>query len=48
MHCSHAERLEQLVDSVARNGPVTTSLVLRSYPQVAANSTGDNVMTRNI
>ncbi|MDX3309926.1 Lrp/AsnC family transcriptional regulator [Streptomyces sp. NPDC054884] len=32
VHCSHAERLEQVVDSLARYGPVTTSLVLRSYP----------------
>lgn len=32
VHCSHAERLEQIVDSLARYGPVTTSLVLRSYP----------------
>jgi Lrp/AsnC family leucine-responsive transcriptional regulator len=32
VHCSHAERLEQVVDSLARHGPVTTSLVLRSYP----------------
>ncbi|OXM73616.1 MULTISPECIES: Lrp/AsnC family transcriptional regulator [Amycolatopsis] len=32
VHCTHAERLEQVVDSLARFGPVTTSLVLRSYP----------------
>lgn len=32
VHCSHAECLEQVVDSLARYGPVTTSLVLRSYP----------------
>ncbi|WP_027934688.1 Lrp/AsnC family transcriptional regulator [Amycolatopsis thermoflava] len=32
VHCTHAERLEQIVDSLARFGPVTTSLVLRSYP----------------
>ncbi|MEV4946583.1 Lrp/AsnC family transcriptional regulator [Streptomyces sp. NPDC053755] len=32
VHCSHAERLEQIVDSLARHGPVTTSLVLRDYP----------------
>ncbi|MDQ1023005.1 Lrp/AsnC family leucine-responsive transcriptional regulator [Streptomyces umbrinus] len=32
VHCPHAERLEQVVDSLARYGPVTTSLVLRSYP----------------
>lgn len=32
VHCAHAERLEQVVDSLARYGPVTTSLVLRSYP----------------
>lgn len=32
VHCSHAERLEQVVDSLARYGPVTTALVLRSYP----------------
>ncbi|WP_330282417.1 Lrp/AsnC family transcriptional regulator [Streptomyces sp. NBC_00588] len=35
IHCSHAERLEQIVDSLARYGPVTTSLVLRSYPPKA-------------
>ncbi|MET7520556.1 Lrp/AsnC family transcriptional regulator [Streptomyces sp. NPDC005480] len=35
VHCSHAERLEQVVDSLARYGPVTTSLVLRSYPPKA-------------
>ena len=32
VHCTHAERLEEVVDSLARHGPVTTSLVLRSYP----------------
>ncbi|MEU5218777.1 Lrp/AsnC family transcriptional regulator [Streptomyces sp. NPDC020807] len=32
VHCSHAERLEQIVDSFARFGAVTTALVLRSYP----------------
>ncbi|WP_431923040.1 Lrp/AsnC family transcriptional regulator [Amycolatopsis tucumanensis] len=32
VHCTHAERLEQVVDSLAHFGPVTTSLVLRSYP----------------
>jgi hypothetical protein len=32
VHCIHAERLEQVVDSLARHGPVTTSLVLHSYP----------------
>ncbi|MEU6194728.1 Lrp/AsnC family transcriptional regulator [Streptomyces sp. NPDC047061] len=32
VHCSHAERLEEVVDSLARHGPVTTSLVLRGYP----------------
>ncbi|MFE3179339.1 Lrp/AsnC family transcriptional regulator [Streptomyces violascens] len=32
VHCSHAERLEQVVDALARYGPVTTALVLRSYP----------------
>jgi Lrp/AsnC family transcriptional regulator, leucine-responsive regulatory protein len=31
VHCPHAERLEQVVDSLARYGAVTTSLVLRSY-----------------
>ncbi|MFD5123153.1 Lrp/AsnC family transcriptional regulator [Streptomyces sp. NPDC058385] len=35
VHCSHAERLEQVVDSLARYGPVTTALVLRSYPPKA-------------
>ncbi|MFF5139722.1 Lrp/AsnC family transcriptional regulator [Streptomyces sp. NPDC013157] len=32
VHCTHAERLEEVVDSLARHGPVTTSLVLRGYP----------------
>ncbi|GAA1597716.1 Lrp/AsnC family transcriptional regulator [Streptomyces globosus] len=32
VHCAHAGRLEQIVDSLARHGAVTTSLVLRSYP----------------
>jgi Lrp/AsnC family transcriptional regulator, leucine-responsive regulatory protein len=32
VHCTHAERLEHVVDSLARHGPVTTSLVLHSYP----------------
>ncbi|MFF3984937.1 Lrp/AsnC family transcriptional regulator [Streptomyces sp. NPDC001797] len=32
VHCTHAERLEEIVDSLARHGPVTTSLVLRTYP----------------
>ncbi|HEY1670536.1 MAG TPA: Lrp/AsnC ligand binding domain-containing protein [Trebonia sp.] len=32
IHAADAERLEALVDSIARFGPVTTSLVLRSYP----------------
>ncbi|MFG2428523.1 Lrp/AsnC family transcriptional regulator [Streptomyces sp. NPDC048590] len=32
VHCADAGRLEQVVDSLARFGPVMTSLVLRSYP----------------
>ncbi|MFJ8869639.1 Lrp/AsnC family transcriptional regulator [Streptomyces sp. NPDC102473] len=32
VHCADAGRLEQIVDSLARFGPVTTSLVLRGYP----------------
>ena len=32
IHCVDAARLEQIVDSLARYGPVTTSLVLRDYP----------------
>ncbi|MFE9707518.1 Lrp/AsnC family transcriptional regulator [Streptomyces sp. NPDC005930] len=31
-HCSHARRLEDVVDALARYGPVTTSLVLGAYP----------------
>ena len=31
--CPQAGRLEQVVDTLARYGPVTTSLVLRAYPQ---------------
>lgn len=30
-HCIDAARLEQIVDSIARFGPVTTALVLRAY-----------------
>ncbi|MDL2076351.1 Lrp/AsnC family transcriptional regulator [Streptomyces sp. GXMU-J15] len=32
VHCPQAERLEEVVDALARYGPVTTSLVLRAYP----------------
>ena len=32
VHCPQAERLEEIVDGLARFGPVTTSLVLRRYP----------------
>jgi Lrp/AsnC family leucine-responsive transcriptional regulator len=32
VHCPHAGRLEEVVDALARYGPVTTSLVLRDYP----------------
>lgn len=32
LHAVDAERLEAVVDSIARIGPVTTSLVLREYP----------------
>lgn len=32
VHCPQAGRLEEVVDALARYGPVTTSLVLRSYP----------------
>lgn len=32
VHCVDAARLERVVDSLARLGPVTTSLVLREYP----------------
>jgi Lrp/AsnC family transcriptional regulator, leucine-responsive regulatory protein len=35
LHAASAERLEIVVDSIARFGPVTTSLVLRSYPAPA-------------
>ncbi|WP_256334252.1 MULTISPECIES: Lrp/AsnC family transcriptional regulator [unclassified Microbacterium] len=31
IHCVDAGRLERIVDSLARFGPVTTSLVLREY-----------------
>lgn len=31
--CADAARLEEVVDSIARFGPVTTALVLRSYTQ---------------
>ncbi len=33
VYCPQAERLEEVVDTLARYGPVTTSLVLRVYPQ---------------
>jgi len=32
VHCPDAARLEKVVDAIARFGPVTTSLVLSSYP----------------
>ncbi|MGD3108718.1 Lrp/AsnC family transcriptional regulator [Streptomyces sp. YGL11-2] len=32
IHCPQAERLEHIVDALARYGPVTTSLVLRAHP----------------
>lgn len=32
IHCTNAARLETVVDSLARYGPVTTSLVLHDYP----------------
>ncbi|NUS00114.1 MAG: Lrp/AsnC family transcriptional regulator, partial [Kribbellaceae bacterium] len=32
VHTSDAGRLEQVVDSIGRLGPVSTSLVLREYP----------------
>jgi Lrp/AsnC family transcriptional regulator, leucine-responsive regulatory protein len=32
LHATDAERLEAVIDSIARFGPVTTSLVLREYP----------------
>ncbi|MEV6949792.1 Lrp/AsnC family transcriptional regulator [Streptomyces sp. NPDC051172] len=31
-YCPQAGRLEEVVDALARYGPVTTSLVLRAYP----------------
>lgn len=31
IHAGNAERLEAIIDSIARFGPVTTSLVLRTY-----------------
>jgi Lrp/AsnC family leucine-responsive transcriptional regulator len=35
VYCPQAGRLEEVVDTLARFGPVTTSLVLRTYPQKA-------------
>jgi Lrp/AsnC family leucine-responsive transcriptional regulator len=32
VHATDAERLESVVDAIARFGPVSTSLVLRDYP----------------
>ncbi|MFI9772700.1 Lrp/AsnC family transcriptional regulator [Streptomyces sp. NPDC052415] len=32
VYCPHAGRLEEVVDALARYGPVTTALVLRDYP----------------
>jgi Lrp/AsnC family leucine-responsive transcriptional regulator len=32
VHCPQAGRLEEVVDALARYGPVTTSLVLHVYP----------------
>ncbi|MFF9511434.1 hypothetical protein ACF1BU_38575 [Streptomyces sp. NPDC014724] len=36
VYCPQAGRLEEVADALARYGPVTTSLVLRSYPQKPA------------
>jgi len=36
VYAASAERLEAVVDGIARFGPVTTSLVLRAYDQKAA------------
>ncbi|XHM65162.1 Lrp/AsnC family transcriptional regulator [Streptomyces nigra] len=33
VYCPQAGRLEEVVDALARYGPVATSLVLRAYPQ---------------
>ncbi|WP_395575718.1 Lrp/AsnC family transcriptional regulator [Streptomyces sp. BK79] len=33
VYCPQAGRLEEVVDALARFGPVTTSLVLRAYPR---------------
>ncbi|MFE6360202.1 Lrp/AsnC family transcriptional regulator [Streptomyces sp. NPDC057806] len=32
VYCPHAGRLEEVVDALARYGPVTTALVLHDYP----------------
>lgn len=39
VYAAHAERLETVVDSIARFGPVTTSLVLRAYEAKAMGGT---------
>ncbi|BCJ29396.1 Lrp/AsnC family transcriptional regulator [Actinocatenispora sera] len=33
VYCPQAGRLEEVVDALARHGPVTTSLVLHAYPR---------------
>lgn len=41
VHAANAERLEAVVDSIARFGPVNTSLVLRTYEPKTINPPGD-------
>jgi Lrp/AsnC family leucine-responsive transcriptional regulator len=42
VHAADARRLEAVVDAVARFGPVTTSLVLRTYPAKAIGPAGES------
>ncbi|WP_200943420.1 Lrp/AsnC ligand binding domain-containing protein [Microbacterium sp. Leaf436] len=49
VHCADAARLERIVDSLARYGPVTTALVLREYPpKPLAPGDVNNLMASNI
>ncbi|MEV7238936.1 Lrp/AsnC family transcriptional regulator [Streptomyces sp. NPDC051020] len=46
VYCPQAGRLEEVVDALARYGPVTTSLVLRAYPPKPLTDAGGNAGTR--
>ncbi|MEU9456507.1 Lrp/AsnC family transcriptional regulator [Streptomyces sp. NPDC048277] len=47
VYCPQVRRLEEVVDALARYGPVTTSLVLRAYPPRPLRDAG-NAGTRSL